>query len=90
MRDAFESGRDRGTNLAFMGANAAYWQVRYEDDRRTLVGYKSPADPIADRSLATVLFRDLQRPECRLVGVQFEGEFGGQHRAPEIHQDHNA
>ena len=37
MRDAFETARDSGVNLAFMGANDAYWQVRYEDggaDRR--------------------------------------------------------
>jgi hypothetical protein len=68
MRDAFDSGRDHGTNLAFMGANNAYWRVAYEDGRRTIAGNKLPGD----------LFRDLQppRPECQLVGVQFEGEFG--------------
>ena len=41
MRDAFEMRAHRGTNLAFMGANIAYWQVRYEDgapdDRRVQV-----------------------------------------------------
>jgi len=74
-RDGFERARDLGTNLAFMGANTAYWQVRYEDDERTLVGYKSDADPISDPSLKTVLFRDLKppRPECELLGVQWQG-----------------
>jgi hypothetical protein len=79
MRDAFEQARDQGTNLAFVGANNAYWQVRYENDRRTMVGYKSAADP-APAELKTVRFRDLPtpRPECQLVGVQFpeEGLFG--------------
>jgi hypothetical protein len=69
MRDAFDAARDDGTNLAFMGSNTAYWQVRYEDGGRTIVGYKSFSDPIADPSLKTVLFRDLGRPECELMGV---------------------
>lgn len=74
-RDGFERARDLGTNLAFMGANTAYWQVRYADGDRTLVGYKSDADPISDPSLKTVLFRDLKppRPECELLGVQWQG-----------------
>jgi hypothetical protein len=69
MRDAFDGARDLGTNLAFMGSNAAYWQVRYEDGGRTIVGYKSLADPIADPAVKTIQFRDLGRPECELGGV---------------------
>ncbi len=74
-RDGFERARSLGTNLAFMGANTAYWQVRYADGDRTLVGYKSDADPIDDPALKTVRFRDLQppRPECELLGVQWQG-----------------
>jgi hypothetical protein len=73
MRDAFERARDAGTNLAFFGANISYWQVRYENEERTLVGYKSPADPVTDPALRTVLFRDLDRPECQLLGVMQQG-----------------
>jgi hypothetical protein len=56
MRNGFENARDQGTDLVFMGANAAYWHIRYEDsscpsdntvcttpgvgDRRTMVIYK--------------------------------------------------
>ena len=57
MRDGFEAARDAGTNIMFMGANDAYWQVRYEDsscasdnticgtvgNRRTMVIYKQEA-----------------------------------------------
>jgi PKD domain len=75
MRDGFDLARDEGTNLAFMGANAGYWQVRYQDGVRTLVGYKSPSDPIADPALKTILFRDLNRPECQLEGVMHQGGF---------------
>jgi N,N-dimethylformamidase beta subunit-like protein len=75
MRDAFDTARDMGTNLAFMGANNAYWQVRYEDGARTIVGYKSGADPNPDPALRTILFRDLGRPECELQGVQHQGGF---------------
>ena len=75
MFDAFEGARNRGTNLAFMGANDAYWQVRYEDAERTIVSYKSFSDPIADPALKTVRFRELTPPryECTLVGIQHQG-----------------
>jgi hypothetical protein len=70
-RDALEAARDGGQNLAFMGANLGYWQVRYADGGRTLIGYKSDADPIADPALKTDLFRKVGRPECELIGVQY-------------------
>jgi len=76
MRDAFDDARKAGTNLAFFGANAAYWQVRFEDDFRTIVGYKSSAwDPETDPSLETDLFRALRPPrhECALMGIQHAG-----------------
>jgi hypothetical protein len=74
IRDAFDAARDAGTNLAFLGANIGYWQVRYEDGERTIVGYKSRADPVTDPALQSVLFRDLTPPryECELMGVQFQ------------------
>jgi hypothetical protein len=74
-RDAAEAARDAGVNLAFMGANMVYWQVRYVDGGSTMVGYKSAADPIADKTLTTDRFRDLAtpRPECSLIGVQYDG-----------------
>ncbi len=77
-RDAFDAARDEGTNLAFMGSNTAYWQVRYEDDRRTIVGYKSAADPNPDPALKTMLFRALVPPryECALLGVAHIGGLG--------------
>jgi hypothetical protein len=75
MRNAFEAARDAGVNLAFMGSNAAYWQVRYENGGRVIVGYKSTADPVTDPSLQTILFRALDppRPECELIGIQHQG-----------------
>jgi hypothetical protein len=76
MRDAWEAARAGGVNLAFMGANTGFWQVRYEDARRTLVGYKYFPDPYPDPSDWTTQFRNLNppRPECELFGVQFEGD----------------
>jgi hypothetical protein len=75
MFDAFDAARNRGTNLVFMGANDAYWQVRYEDGGRTIVAYKSFSDPIADPGLKTVRFRELSPPryECTLIGIQHQG-----------------
>lgn len=71
MRDAFEAARGAGVNIANMGANNGYWQVRFEDGEDTMVGYKSTADPIASAALKTVMFRDVGRPECELFGVQY-------------------
>ena len=74
IRDGFETARDAGTNLLFFGANIGYWQVRYEDDGRTMVSYKSTApDPVSDPRLTTALFRELDRRECELLGVQHQG-----------------
>ncbi len=74
MRDAFDAARAAGTNLAFTGSNAAYWQIRYENGTRTIVGYKEAApDPEPDSALRTVQFRQLvpPRPECELMGVMY-------------------
>lgn len=73
IRDAFDTARDQGTNLAFVGANIGYWQVRYEDGERTVVGYKDYDDPIKTPDLQTVKFRDLTppRPECALLGTMW-------------------
>ena len=74
MRAAFDAARDRGQDIVFAGADVSYWQVRYEDGGTTLVGYKSRADPIADLSLETIAFRNIQPPlpECELVGVAYK------------------
>ncbi len=75
MRDGWEAAQSAGVNLAFMGANAGYWQIRYEDNDRTIVSYKTSPDPDPDPTDKTVQFRQLSapRPECQLEGVQFAG-----------------
>ncbi|HEY8644742.1 MAG TPA: N,N-dimethylformamidase beta subunit family domain-containing protein [Gaiellaceae bacterium] len=73
MRDAFEAARDSGVNLAFLGANDAYWQVRLEDAGRTMVAYKSMYDPNPDVASKTAMFRELGRLECGLIGIQHQG-----------------
>jgi len=78
MRDAFEAARDAGIDLAFVGANISYWQVRYEHGRRNLVEYRHPElDPEPNTALKTTTFRELQppRPECTLLGVAY-GQLG--------------
>ncbi|TMD64075.1 MAG: Ig domain-containing protein group 1 domain-containing protein, partial [Chloroflexi bacterium] len=52
MYNAAQAARDAGVNLAFFGANAVYWQVRYESSaggatNRVMVCYKSGSiDPV--------------------------------------------
>ncbi len=87
MRDGVERARDSGVGLAFLGANAAYWQMRFESDSadiadRTIVCYKVETghrdlarDPLykKDNSLVTTTWRDplLGRPENMLIGIMF-------------------
>jgi hypothetical protein len=75
MRDAFDAAMADGANLACMGANTAYWQMRFEDRERTMVEYRwRAADPEPDRALKTEMFRNLdpRKPECLLWGVQYQ------------------
>lgn len=76
-----------GKNTMFLGANMAYWQVRYADVNghkgskqlgRQLISYKKEDDPIRYRSpadadlLRTQKFRDgSRRPETMLMGVAY-------------------
>lgn len=73
MRDAVENARNSGIGLAFMGANASYWQMRFETDStgtladKTIVCYKVSTaqndlqlDPIfgKDNTRLTTQWRD--------------------------------
>ncbi len=81
MLDAVRGARDVGVNLAFIGANAAYWQIRLEPDaqgrpNRRIVGFRDWAyaeDPLYATPHATVRWRDnpLFQPESALIGVQY-------------------
>ena len=87
MRDGVEHARDHGVGLAFLGANAAYWQMRFEPDsaglpNRTVVCYKVQTgnndlarDPLygKDNTRVTSQWRDpvLNRPENALIGIMY-------------------
>ena len=80
MFDGTEGARNAGVNLAFLGANAVYRQVRFEPSAvgadRHMVNYRSTADPIrsTDPAQTTVSFREapLNRPEAQLIGEQYQ------------------
>jgi len=75
MRDGWDAARDHRVNLAFMGANDAYWQVVVQAGGREIMAYKSLYDPNPDASLKTAMFRELTPPryECELIGIQHQG-----------------
>jgi hypothetical protein len=89
MRDGVEYARDHGVGLAFLGADAAYWQMRFEPDSagikdRTIVCYKVETshhdlarDPLygKDNTRVTTEWRDplLNRPENGLIGIMYSG-----------------
>ena len=81
IRNGFEAARDHGVNLAFFGANLAYWQVRMGSsplgpDRSMTVYKNATEDPstTSDPQLATVRWREapVVRPESTLLGQQYE------------------
>ncbi len=87
MRDGVERARNLGVGLAFLGANASYWQMRFEPDsagipNRTVVCYKVSTvgkdlvhDPFygKDNTRVTTQWRDpvLARPENALIGIMY-------------------
>ncbi len=81
MRDGAEAARDAGVNLAFLGSNAAFRQIRFEPSlagpNRLQVCYKDAAeDPMSrvNPALTTVNWREppLNRPESLMIGQQYE------------------
>jgi hypothetical protein len=80
MRDNVEAFVARGGNAAFFSGNTSFWQVRFEDDGRTMVGYKSDEDPVArvDPGQTTLRWADalVDRPENTLTGVGFRSGAG--------------
>ncbi len=78
MRDTVEAFIAGGGNVAFLSGNTSFWQVRFEDDGRTMIGYKQrfQDDPCygTDRSReVTSIWSDheLGRPENTMTGVSF-------------------
>jgi N,N-dimethylformamidase beta subunit-like protein len=76
MRDAVEEFVRGGGNLAVFAGNTCWWQVRFEDDLRTMVCYRDAvADPLAgtDPGRTTVEWsaEPVNRPENTLIGVSF-------------------
>lgn len=82
MRDAIETFVQKGGNAAFFSGNTCCWQVRPEDEGRSLVCYKMAheKDPVfhtPDRSKLTTLWGHpiIGRPENEMTGVGYT--YGG-------------
>ncbi|GAA2269007.1 hypothetical protein GCM10010145_50470 [Streptomyces ruber] len=76
MRRAAEHARDRGTSLVFLSAGALYWRVELgpspsgaPDRLLTCRKHKGPGKPM--------LWRETDRPEQELIGVQYAGRVPG-------------
>src|SRR5215212_272932 len=82
MRANVEAARDAGVHLAFFAGNVCYWQMRLEDDGRTIVAHKETAlttDPLAidkdpenDKRVTTKWrWPPVSRPEESMIGVMY-------------------
>ena len=81
MRTAVEDFIQGGGNVAFFSGNVCWWQVRFEDNNRTMVCYKSAVeDPLTgqDDAHVTVNWYDapVVRPENSMTGVGFRNGAG--------------
>ena len=78
MRDGVQQAISKGTNVAFLGANACYRQIRFASGHRQVICYKDAAeDPIdkTDPALATGgswATDPVPRPESDLVGIMYQ------------------
>jgi hypothetical protein len=78
MRQTVERFTGAGGNAAFFSGNTCYWQVRFEDDLRHMVGYKYGADqdPVVgtpDERFVTSAWVDrrIGWPEFSTTGLSF-------------------
>lgn len=74
MRESVEGARDAGVHLAFFGANASYWQIRFDDpESRVISSYKRwGLDPNPDPETKTVTWRQiLGQEEQKMIGIQY-------------------
>jgi hypothetical protein len=82
MRRSLEAARDRGVNLMFLGANAAFRRIRLEPSdhgaHRLEVNYRvahdDPLFGVGDQELVTAEWRaaPAARPEASLIGNYYE------------------
>jgi len=78
MRDTVEAFIANGGNVGFLSGNTSFWQVRFEDEGRTMVGFKQrfQDDPCYGSERAgdvTSIWSDheIGRPENTMTGVSF-------------------
>jgi hypothetical protein len=80
-RNHLEAFSAAGRHIAIFGGNTMWWQIRLEDENRTIVGYKDRnLDPENGRNDAVVTTRwsaaPVYRPENLIVGTSFRhGEY---------------
>jgi hypothetical protein len=78
MRTHVTLARDRGTNVAFLGANAIYRKIRFAATplgaHRQQISYKDASDPILDPAQVTTQWRasPSNDPESALTGALYQ------------------
>jgi len=77
MRTNVTNARNAGVSLAFMGANAMYWQIRFATSSitgaadRTIICYKDATNDPVQGPTTTILWRDLGMPEESIIGQMY-------------------
>jgi hypothetical protein len=77
MRQRATAARDAGVGLFFLGSNAVYWKVRFENGDRVMAIYKSTQSGGPDPVENTGTWRDpagVNQPENGLIGQLYVGD----------------
>lgn len=77
MRRAAERLRDSGTNLLFLGANTAYWRIRWDASGTVVTSYKDAAlDPVQGAATTDLWRRGPEADPEASPGAQYPGLVG--------------
>jgi hypothetical protein len=70
-RQNLEAYSRSGGHVAILGGNTMWWQIRLQDNARTMIGWKDPASDPADDALTTVHWWDdpIYNAENRIIGL---------------------
>jgi len=73
-RKQCETYLDNGGKIIILSGNTCWWQVRFEDNGKTMVCYKDTTDPISNRTQVTTNWwrSPVNIPENSFTGVNFK------------------
>ena len=76
-RKNFDKFVREGGNALVLSGNTMWWQIRYSDDKKELICYKSLADPVSDPVLKTYVWVDPSLSYSTISSIGSDFDHGG-------------